>query len=117
MGIKLKEFTVVLRATSRPLIAKHCTMFYAPEGTRPIHLLEMACDDDYVMSECDNDTSKVMIMNEDEEIVAGWDDEEIQTREDFIDYLRDTLIPDLKDSHHDQTAKDFETAIKFMEET
>lgn len=38
------------------------------------------------------------------------------TREEFIDYLRETLIPDLRESGRDCTADDFETAIEFMEE-
>ena len=37
------------------------------------------------------------------------------TKRDFIDYLRNTLIPDLRESGRDATADDFETAIKFME--
>ncbi len=38
------------------------------------------------------------------------------TREGFIEYLRKTLIPDLKDMGMVETAKDFETAIEFMED-
>lgn len=36
------------------------------------------------------------------------------TREDFIQYLEERLIPDLKESGHEYTAKDFETAVRFM---
>lgn len=32
----------------------------------------------------------------------------------FIEYLEQTLIPDLRDSGRDATADDFETCIKFM---
>lgn len=38
------------------------------------------------------------------------------TREEFIAYLRETLIPDLRESGRDATADDFQTAIEFMEE-
>lgn len=36
------------------------------------------------------------------------------TRERFIIYLNETLIPDLKSSGYEATAEDFETAIQFM---
>tara|TARA_R110000824_G_scaffold41862_1_gene124081 strand:+ start:801 stop:965 length:165 start_codon:yes stop_codon:yes gene_type:complete len=36
------------------------------------------------------------------------------TKKDFIDFLQDTLIPDLRDSGLDATADDFDTAIFFM---
>jgi hypothetical protein len=39
------------------------------------------------------------------------------TRESFIRYLRNTLIPDLRESGREFTAEDFETAIAFMEES
>lgn len=39
------------------------------------------------------------------------------TKESFITYLRNTLIPDLKESGRDFTAEDFETAIHFMEDS
>lgn len=35
-------------------------------------------------------------------------------RQEFVDFLENTLIPDLKDSGHVETAKDFETAIEFI---
>jgi hypothetical protein len=35
---------------------------------------------------------------------------------DFIAYLQETLIPDLRESGRDFTADDFETAIRFMQE-
>lgn len=35
-------------------------------------------------------------------------------REDFIEYLEETLIPDLYDSGMEETAKDFRVAVKFM---
>jgi len=35
-------------------------------------------------------------------------------RADFIDYLENTLIPDLKESGRVMTAEDFETAVAFM---
>ena len=37
------------------------------------------------------------------------------SKEEFCRYLRDILIPDLKESGREYTAEDFETAIKFME--
>jgi hypothetical protein len=37
------------------------------------------------------------------------------TKQEFIDYLKDTLIPDLRDSGRDCTAADFCAAILFME--
>ena len=43
------------------------------------------------------------------EEMAIWD------REDFIKFLKETLIPDLKDSGNYATAEDFETAIFFMD--
>lgn len=36
-------------------------------------------------------------------------------RLDFIEYLKKTLIPDLKDSGKHATAEDFETAVFFMD--
>ena len=36
------------------------------------------------------------------------------TEEDFIEYLEENLIPDLKDSELFATAEDFETAVHFM---
>lgn len=35
-------------------------------------------------------------------------------REDFIEFLEETLIPDLKESGRYATAEDFETAVFFM---
>jgi hypothetical protein len=35
-------------------------------------------------------------------------------REDFIEFLEETLIPDLKESGRHATAEDFETAVFFM---
>lgn len=43
------------------------------------------------------------------EEMAIWD------REDFIKFLKETLIPDLKDSGNYSTAEDFETAVFFMD--
>jgi len=39
---------------------------------------------------------------------------EWESKEEFIDYLENTLIPDLKESDHVATAEDFETAVGFM---
>lgn len=36
-------------------------------------------------------------------------------KQEFIAYLKDTLIPDLRESGSDATADDFETCIRFME--
>lgn len=36
------------------------------------------------------------------------------TRSDFIWFLENTLIPDLKESGRHSTAEDFETAVYFM---
>ena len=36
-------------------------------------------------------------------------------REDFIQFLKETLIPDLKLSGNHSTAEDFETAVFFMD--
>lgn len=36
-------------------------------------------------------------------------------KNEFCEYLRRTLIPDLKEDGHIETAKDFETALWFME--
>ena len=36
-------------------------------------------------------------------------------RYDFIEYLKETLIPDLKESGKNSTANDFELAVLFME--
>jgi hypothetical protein len=36
-------------------------------------------------------------------------------RQEFIDFLRGTLIPDLLEYGHEFTAKDFEMACQFME--
>lgn len=41
-------------------------------------------------------------------------DEKIWTRGDFIEFLEETLIPDLKESGRHATAEDFETAVFFM---
>lgn len=35
-------------------------------------------------------------------------------RESFVEYLRETLIPDLRESGFDATADDFETACRFI---
>lgn len=43
------------------------------------------------------------------ETVNNWID-----KEKFIDYLERQLIPDLKESNKGATAKDFETAVKFL---
>ena len=37
------------------------------------------------------------------------------TRAEFIHYLKDTLIPDLKEAGSVCTAQDFETAVEFMQ--
>jgi len=39
-----------------------------------------------------------------------WED-----KQDFISFLKHTLIPDLKESGMDATAEDFETAVYFIE--
>ena len=41
--------------------------------------------------------------------INGWED-----KQDFIDFLVTTLIPDLKDSGMEATAEDFESAVFFM---
>ncbi len=38
------------------------------------------------------------------------------TREEFISYLRETLIPDLKESGSEGHVHDYELAIRFMED-
>jgi hypothetical protein len=38
-----------------------------------------------------------------------------KTLQDYIDWLEETLIPDLKDSGMVCTAEDFETCIEWME--
>jgi hypothetical protein len=43
--------------------------------------------------------------------VNGWD------KADFIYYLENRLIPDLKESGRDATAEDFETAVAFMRQS
>ena len=40
--------------------------------------------------------------------------EKIWTRGNFIEFLENTLIPDLKESGRHATAEDFETAVFFM---
>jgi len=45
---------------------------------------------------------------EQEPIVNGF------TKDKFVGYLENTLIPDLKESGMDATAEDFETAVKFI---
>ena len=37
------------------------------------------------------------------------------SKQDFISFLKHTLIPDLKESGMDATAEDFETAVYYME--
>lgn len=44
----------------------------------------------------------------------GPTEEKIWYRKDFIWFLENTLIPDLKDSGLHSTAEDFETAVFFM---
>ncbi len=39
------------------------------------------------------------------------------TRAEFCDYLRNTLIPDLRESGSEATADDFETALGFIADT
>ena len=39
-----------------------------------------------------------------------------KTKTQFIHFLEETLIPDLKESGMDFTAEDFETAVYFMKE-
>ena len=39
---------------------------------------------------------------------------EWQTRERFIEYLEEPLIPDLEESGHNFTAADFRIAVRFM---
>lgn len=36
--------------------------------------------------------------------------------DDFVDFLENTLIPDLYESGRDATAEDFETAVKFIKQ-
>lgn len=38
------------------------------------------------------------------------------TREEFVEYLKNTLVPDLRNSGHDYTAADFDAARIFIEE-
>lgn len=40
--------------------------------------------------------------------------QDVWTKLNFIEYLQETLIPDLRESGKDATADDFETCIKFM---
>lgn len=35
---------------------------------------------------------------------------------DFVSYLQDTLIPDLRDSGLDATADDFDTCVRIIEQ-
>ena len=37
-----------------------------------------------------------------------------RSREDFVSFIRETLIPDLRESGRDATADDFETCCRFM---
>ena len=37
------------------------------------------------------------------------------SKEEFISYLKEQLIPDLKESGYEFTADDFATALKFIE--
>jgi hypothetical protein len=39
----------------------------------------------------------------------------IQTKEEFLSYLRETLIPDLRESGNEGMVTDFEAAILFIE--
>jgi len=41
--------------------------------------------------------------------INGWDD-----KADFVEYLVENLIPDLKESGMEATAEDFESAVFFM---
>lgn len=45
------------------------------------------------------------------------DESNFKTKQEFIDYLEDTLIPDLRGSGSDATADDFEEAIMWMKKT
>jgi thymidine kinase len=36
------------------------------------------------------------------------------TADEFVKYLRETLIPDLRESGHEFTAEDFETAVRLL---
>jgi len=38
------------------------------------------------------------------------------TREEFVDYLEGSLIPDLRESGRNATADDFEVAVAFIED-
>jgi hypothetical protein len=37
-------------------------------------------------------------------------------RDEFLEYLRETLIPDLREAGNVRSAKDFETAVRFIED-
>jgi flagellin-specific chaperone FliS len=39
----------------------------------------------------------------------------LKSKKDFIRFLTETLIPDLKESGHEFTAKDFERAVRYMQ--
>lgn len=39
-----------------------------------------------------------------------------KAKENFVDYLEGTLIPDLKESGRTATAEDFETAVRYIKE-
>ena len=41
-------------------------------------------------------------------------EEDWSSKEEFIEYLENTLIPDLQDSGSMATAEDFATAVRFM---
>jgi hypothetical protein len=42
-------------------------------------------------------------------------DPRIDERDQFIEYLTQTLIPDLRESGRDATADDFETCVRYMQ--
>ena len=49
-------------------------------------------------------------MNNTTDPITGWD-----SKQEFIEYLTYTLIPDFKESGLEATAEDFETAVYYME--
>jgi len=49
-------------------------------------------------------------------VVSVQDPPTVTTKTDFVSYLRETLVPDLHTSGQHETAFDFETCLRFMDE-
>jgi hypothetical protein len=67
------------------------------------HDLARMCDDNSLQIENANAPPRTVEISGEE-----W------TAAEFIDYLQTRLIPDLKESGHELTAKDFEYCVQFM---